>query len=57
MRPLTRQTREHVGQLGEFDLSLGLFGLGSAGENVEDETAAIDDFAADHGLEIAGLRG
>ena len=57
MCPLTRQTREHVGQLGELDLGLGLFGLGSAGEDVEDETAAIDDFAADHSLEIAGLRG
>ena len=55
--PLTRQSGQHIGELGELDLSLRFAGLGATGEDVEDETASIDDRAVDQRLEVSGLGG
>jgi hypothetical protein len=44
-------------ELGEGDLELGLVGAGAGGEDVEDQLAAVEDFAVADFFEIAELVG
>ena len=50
-----RQARQHVIELGEFDLELAFLGAGVAGEDVENELGAVDDAGVDGFLDVALL--
>src|SRR5690606_17627280 len=55
MRPAADQARGEMLQLREFDLQLALEGSRSLGEDVEDQTGAIEHATAQMTLEIALL--
>ncbi len=57
VRPAAHQPRRRVLELREFHLELALVTLGALGEDVEDQTRAVDDRTAERLLEIALLRG
>jgi hypothetical protein len=44
VRPLAGQTRQQVFVLSQFDLKSALFGLGSAGEDIQNQRGPVDDF-------------
>ena len=54
--PHAPQPRRGVLQLGDLDLQLGLPGLGPAGEDVQDQLAAVEHPRLDALLEVADLR-
>jgi hypothetical protein len=54
---LTGEARQHVFQLGEFDLKAPFGRAGAVGEDVEDQLRAVDDLDADRFFEVALLRG
>ena len=53
----TTQTREHVFELRQLHLRLALLGLGVLGEDVQDETRAVNDLDLHDVLEGTTLRG
>ena len=55
--PHPGQPRIGVFELGQFDLELGLAGLGAGGEDVQDQFAAVDDLGLDDLFEFADLAG
>jgi hypothetical protein len=55
VRPHASQARVRVFELGQFDLELGLPGLGAGGEDVEDQLAAVEDFDDGNFLEFTDL--
>src|SRR6266850_1262672 len=54
---VTRQSRQPVFQLCEFDLKLAFFRSSAACKDVQDEACAIDDFGIERFLEILRLAG
>ena len=56
-RTPTAQTRQHVLQLGQLDLSLTLAGLSVLRKDVENQGGAVDDLHLDDVLEGAALGG
>jgi hypothetical protein len=50
--PQTSQPRQPIFELGQFDLQAPFVGRGAAGEDVEDERSAVDDFDVQRALEI-----
>src|SRR5205823_13410228 len=56
VRPGARQARQRVLELRELDLRARLAAARAAGEDVEDQAAAVDDFRPDDLLEVAHLR-
>src|SRR5712692_8824278 len=57
MRPAAHQPRRRVLELRKLHLELALVTLGALGEDVQDQTRAVDDRAAERLLQIALLRG
>ena len=55
MGPQTGQTRQPVFELSQLDLEASLVRRRPAGEDVEDQSRAIDDFDVERALEIALL--
>jgi len=55
--PHASQARGSVLELGQFDLELGLSGLGAGGEDIEYELAAVDDLAVGDVFDLADLSG
>ena len=55
--PETGQTRQPVFELSQLDLETPLVRRRAAGENVEDQSRAIDDFDVERALEVALLGG
>lgn len=55
--PHARESREEVLVLSQFDLSLGMGGLGTTGEYVEDEACAVEDLDFEFALEVGDLLG
>ena len=55
--PQPLQTGQHIPILGQFDLCLGLGGLGTHGKDVEDERRAVQYLDLQLGLDIAYLLG
>ena len=53
--PHPGQARQAIIELGELDLEAALMGLGAAGEDIEDQSGAVDDEHAEFGLEVALL--
>jgi len=51
------EARQHVFELGEFDLKLTFAGAGVAGKNVEDELGAVENPAGQCSFKVAQLRG
>jgi hypothetical protein len=43
--------------LRQLDLELGLAGLGSCGEDVENQLATVEDFGLDNFFKLANLAG
>src|SRR5207302_2978602 len=56
VRPGARQARQRVLELRQLHLRARLAAAGAAGEDVEDQAAAVDDLRADDLLEVAHLR-
>ena len=57
MSPESLQAREHVAILRQLHLGLGSGGLGTHGEDVEDEGGAVEDFHLKLVLDVAYLLG
>src|SRR6266852_3261973 len=57
VRPAAHQPRRRVLELRKLHLELALVTLGALGEDVQDQTRAVDDRAAERLLQIALLRG
>jgi hypothetical protein len=57
MRPAADQPRGHVPALGQFDLQLAFVRTRALGEDIEDQTGAVDDTALGVLLEVALLHG
>ena len=55
VRPHPRQPWVRILQLGQFDLKLGLLGLGPRRENVEDQLAAVEHLGLSDLLQLADL--
>ena len=52
----SRQSRQHVFELCQFDLQLAFTGLGMARKDVEDELRAVDHALVQDALDVALLR-
>ncbi|RMP65068.1 hypothetical protein ALQ18_05181 [Pseudomonas marginalis pv. marginalis] len=55
--PATHQPRAHVVKLGQFNLELAFMGTGALGENIENQTRAVDHAALEHSFEVTFLTG
>ena len=55
VRPHAFEAGQGVFQLGQFDLQAGLDGAGPAGEDVEDQLAAVEDLDLGRLFQIADL--
>ena len=51
------QARQHVVQLGQFDLQLPFTRAGAAGEDIEDQLRAVENFAIEGAFDVALLGG
>ena len=57
VRPEALQARQHVAVLCQLDLRLGVGRLGSHGEDVENETGAVENLDFEFGFDVAQLLG
>ena len=57
VRPQALQAREHVAVLCQLYLCFGIGGLGSHGEDVEDERGAVENLDLQRGFDVAELFG
>jgi hypothetical protein len=55
--PVTRQSGESVCELGEFDLKFSFLRAGSSGEDIENQTRAVDNFRLEDFFQIFCLAG
>ncbi len=55
--PLADQTRQQIGELGQLHLELALHRARALGEDVEDESRAVDDPAPQRAAQVALLNG
>ncbi|MCY1173628.1 hypothetical protein D9M73_137950 [compost metagenome] len=55
--PAANQPRTHVLKLGQFDLQLAFMGTGALGENIENQTRAVDHATLENTFEVTFLTG
>lgn len=57
MSPATNQARTHILKLGQFYLELAFVSAGALGENVENQTRAVNHATLENAFEVTFLTG